>query len=137
MWLLIVVDKCVLLTANFVGFYFVKMSNFVTFFLMKKGVYNPILVLTYWKLKVIITKNNEAWQFLHLPQMTNFAQFRLQRIILLHICFRGKWYSLKKRWNITTVSEVIIRRIVIKFNFKTSSLRSKILFARSWIYYLM
>lgn len=30
MWLLIVVDKCVLLTANFVGFYFVKMSNFVT-----------------------------------------------------------------------------------------------------------
>lgn len=90
MWLLIVVDKCVLLTANFVGFYFVKMSNFVTFFLMKKGVYNPILVLTYWKLKVIITKKKWSMTISTSAINDQFCSISFTEINTATYMFQGK-----------------------------------------------
>lgn len=114
MRLLFVVNKCVLLTANFVVFYFVEMSYFVTFFLMKKGANNPILVLT--ELKFVFTTHNETRHILHRLKMTKFAQFSLQRFIQAKCMFQGQLILSYQTTNyITAVSEVLIRIIVGEF----------------------
>lgn len=87
MWFLFVVDKCVLLTTNFVVFYFVK---FCDIFLIKRGFTIKFWFPTHPKLKFITTTCNKPWQFLHRQKMTNFAQFRLQRFILAACVFQGQ-----------------------------------------------
>lgn len=64
MWFLFVVDKCVLLTTNFVVFYFVK---FCDIFLIKRGFTIRFWFPTHPKLKFITTTCNKPWQFLHRP----------------------------------------------------------------------